>query len=181
MTRLLLSLLLVFAFIPQAFCSSDMQSGDRKSFRASDGASIDAIIGALYACVSGPAGPRDWKRFQALFIPDARLEAVIWRGEGDLSLRVFSVEEYTRRAGEYFKTNGFYEKEIARKVDTFGSIAQVFSTYEGFASVDAPVPLKRGINSMQLFNDGNRWWIVSILWEDERQGVSIPSEYLPGG
>lgn len=155
--------------------------GDRKSFRAADGASIDAMLTALYSCISGPAGQeRDWKRFRALFVPDARLEAVIWRGEGNLSLRVLTVDEYVRTAGEYLKTRGFFEKEIARKTDRFGSIAQVFSTYEAFDAAGSSVPLKRGINSVQLFHDGSRWWIVSVLWDDERPGVAIPEEYLSG-
>lgn len=181
MTKLFLLTILTVSLSIPAFASPGAQSGDRKSFRASDGASIDAIVDALYTCVSGSAGAtRDWKRFRALFIPEARLEAVIWRGTGNFSLRVLSIEEYIKSAGEYFKVNGFHEREIATKVDRFGSIAQVFSTYEAFASVDAPVPLKRGINSIQLFHDGNRWWITSIMWDDEREGLMIPSEYLPG-
>lgn len=162
--------------------SEDMTlQGDRKSFRAADGASIDAILTALYACISGPAGEeRDWKRFRALFVPDARLEAVIWRGEGNLSLRVFTVDDYIRTAGAYLKDNGFFEKEISRKVDRFGAIAQAFSSYEAFDTAGSVVPRKRGINSVQLYHDGARWWIVSVLWDDERPGVAIPDEYLGG-
>ncbi|MFZ1731290.1 MAG: hypothetical protein WBQ23_04900 [Bacteroidota bacterium] len=181
MNRLLLSLLFLLLFFPSVYSASNMQSGDRKSFRASDGASVGSIVSAMYTCVSGPAGAqRDWKRFRALFIPEARLEAVIWRGDGNLSLRVLSVEEYVKSAESYFTANSFYEKEIVSKVDRFGSIAQVFSTYEAFTAVDAPLPIKRGINSIQLFHDGNRWWIASIMWDDERPGISIPPEYLSG-
>jgi hypothetical protein len=38
----------------------------------------------------------------------------------------------------------------------------------------------RGINSIQLFNDGKRWWIVSIYWQQENARAPIPQEYLPG-
>jgi hypothetical protein len=38
----------------------------------------------------------------------------------------------------------------------------------------------RGINSVQLFNDGRRWWIVSIYWQQENASVPIPEKYLPG-
>src|SRR5689334_8789003 len=38
-----------------------------------DVASIDGILRALYEVVSGPAGPRDWKRGRKLFLPEARL------------------------------------------------------------------------------------------------------------
>jgi hypothetical protein len=36
----------------------------------------------------------------------------------------------------------------------------------------------RGINSIQLFNDGNRWWIVNIYWQQESAEDPIPDMYL---
>ncbi|MGH9463690.1 MAG: hypothetical protein ACRD1X_21010 [Vicinamibacteria bacterium] len=35
---------------------------------AADVGSIDAIIGALYDVISGPAGDRDWDRMRSLFL-----------------------------------------------------------------------------------------------------------------
>jgi hypothetical protein len=57
---------------------------------------------------------------------------------------------------------GFYEKEIARRTEQFGNIAHVWSIYESRHNEDDPEPFMRGINSIQLFNDGKRWWIVNI-------------------
>ena len=39
----------------------------------------------------------------------------------------------------------------------------------------------RGINSIELFWDGKRWWIANAIWTDETPGQPIPNEYLPGG
>ena len=75
--------------------------------------------------------------------------------------------------------NGFFEKEIHRKVDTFGNIAQVFSTYESFYSESDETPFMRGINSIQLLNDGKRWWVINIYWAQETEEDSIPKKYLP--
>jgi hypothetical protein len=38
----------------------------------------------------------------------------------------------------------------------------------------------RGINSIQLFNDGSRWWILSIYWQHETPQHAIPQKYLQG-
>jgi len=36
----------------------------------------------------------------------------------------------------------------------------------------------RGINSIQLFFDGERWWIVNIYWQHENADAPIPPQYL---
>jgi hypothetical protein len=151
----------------------------KRSFRAADGASIDAIITALYTAVSGEAGKKDdWQRMRALFADGARLQPVVWKGEQGVSLKSITVDDYIKFATEYFKTKSFHEKEIGRTVDQFGHIAQVFSTYESYASAQDPVPFARGINSIQLYHDGGRWWILSVLWDEEREGAAIPEHYL---
>lgn len=73
---------------------------------------------------------------------------------------------------------GFDEREIHRVTQRFGNIAHVFSTYETRAKPGGPI-LGRGINSIELFWDGKRWWIASAIWDDERPGNPIPKEYLP--
>jgi hypothetical protein len=85
------------------------------------------------------------------------------------------VEGYAQGAGDYFKTHGFFENSIVNRVEKFGNIAQVFSSYE---SRHAPneKPFARGINSIQLFNDGTRWWVVSILWDEETPANSLPAD-----
>lgn len=173
-------LILVFSFTCSAVLAGPLQgSGTKKSFRASDYASLDAIITALYESVSGDAGEKnDWQRLRSLFDPHARLMPVVWEGEEQFSLRTLSVDEYVRLASKYFEARSFYEREIARRVDTFGSMAHVLSTYEAFESRGSSIPVKRGINSIQLYFDGTRWWILSILWDDERESMPIPPEYL---
>ena len=39
-------------------------------------------------------------------------------------------------------------------------------------------PFARGINSIQMFNDGSRWWLVTIFWDSERDDNRIPAAYL---
>lgn len=147
--------------------------------RPADVASIDAILGAVYGVISGPAGVRDWDRFRSLFIPEARLIAVGFNPQGEFQKTAMDVEGYISRAGGYFMENGFFESEIVRRTEQFGHIAHAFSTYESRHRADDERPFSRGINSFQLMNDGARWWVVTIYWEAETPELSIPAQYLP--
>ena len=77
----------------------------------------------------------------------------------------------------HFTEHGFFEKN-PRHTEQFGHIAHVWSTYESRHGEDDPEPFIRGINSIQLFHDGNRWWIVNIYWQQERVENPIPEKYL---
>jgi hypothetical protein len=144
-----------------------------------DVASMDAILAALYDVISGPAGKkRDWNRMRSLFIPEGRLMAVGPRKEGGFGYRSMDVDGYIKSSGSYIETNGFFEREAARVVEQFGQIAHVFSTYEARHKAEDAKPFMRGINSIQLMNDGKRWWIVSVYWEAERTENPLPERYL---
>ena len=54
----------------------------------------------------------------------------------------------------------------------------VFSTYESRHHANDSQPFVRGINSFQLFNDGTRWYVVTILWWGETPETPIPARYL---
>jgi hypothetical protein len=159
--------------------------------RASDVASIDSIIAAVYDVISGPAGQkRDWERMRSLFVPGARLmptspvrpqggapDAPL-KGDEPLRTQVLDVDGYIARGGPYLEEHGFFERESARRVESYGHIAHVWSTYESRHKADDAKPFARGINSIQLMNDGTRWWVVSIFWEQETPRTRIPSKYL---
>ncbi len=146
--------------------------------RPADVGSIDAILTAVYDVISGPAGQkRDWDRMRSLFIPGARLIPVVKVGE-TRSARVLSVEEYITRSSALLEGKGFFEREVAKRLDQFGHIAQVFSTYESRRAAEDRAPFSRGINSFQLMNDGKRWWIVTVFWEAEGADNPIPPQYL---
>lgn len=144
-----------------------------------DGASMDSIIAALYDVISGPAGKkRDWDRFRSLFIPNARLIPTGKRQSGEIGSRVLTAEEYATANSKFLEENGFFEKEIARKTENFGNIAHVFSTYESRHKAEDAKPFARGINSIQLMNDGKRWWIVTVFWQGEGPDNPLPEKYL---
>lgn len=142
--------------------------------RAADVQTIDGILGALYSVISGGIGePRDWNRMRSLFIPEARIMAIGPRKDSkDLALRILSVSDYIANSGPILIETGFREKELSRQIHQWGELAEVFSTYETIFQKDGMI--RRGINSVQLMNDGTRWWVVSLLFEAERAQLSLP-------
>ena len=143
-----------------------------------DVASIDGIITAAYDSISGPAGQkRDWVRERSLFYPGARLIPTAKPdGSNNLAPEMLDVDGFIARVEPYFAEHGFYEKEIARRTEQFGQIAHVWSTYESRYNSDDPKPFMRGINSIQLFYDGSRWWIVTIYWQQESLSIQFQTD-----
>ncbi|MCU0419610.1 MAG: hypothetical protein MUC38_08120 [Cyclobacteriaceae bacterium] len=146
---------------------------------AADVQSVDGIVKALYEVISGEAGqPRDWVRFQNLFAADARLIPTRKDAAGNLHPQALSPSEYVT----LFKAripNGFFERELGRRTETYGTVTHVFSTYETQEKKDGPVT-NRGINSIQLFYDGQRYSIVTIFWCAESMGFPLPAHYIDG-
>ncbi len=149
-----------------------------------DVASIAAIITAAYDSISGCAGEkRNWKRVRSLFIAGARfIPTVKEPGEtgrhGEIAPQMLDIEAFIARSAPYFEKEGFFEQEVARRTEQFGHIAHVWSTYESRHNADDSEPFMRGINSIQLFYDGSRWWIVTIYWQHEIPEHPIPEKYL---
>jgi hypothetical protein len=143
---------------------------------AGDLDSINTVTRAVYDSISGPAGPRDWAHFRSLFADGARLIS-IRTANGVSTPNVMTPEEYAQRAGANFEKNPFYESEAAQRVETFGAIAHVFSTYES-RRAPGEKPFARGINSFQLVKTPQGWKIMTILWDSEREGNPLPEKYL---
>lgn len=144
-----------------------------------DVASADAIIEALYDANTVMVDQkRGADRFRSLFVPGAwMMPTARATVDSRANINMQSVEEYVRRASSGQPRHGFSEREIARTSEAFGNIMQVFSTYEARRD-SADVNPTRGINSIQLFNDGTRWWVVGVLWDTERPWKPIPPAFL---
>ena len=145
--------------------------------RVEDVSTLDGIIKAYYEIISGPAGqPRDWGRDRTLYIPGVKFVSTNVRN-GKPTAKVVDHQQYVDEANEVLVKRGFFENEIRRVVKTFGNITHVFSSYESRYTQDGPV-IARGINSIELFNDGNRWWIAAAIWDVERPDNPIPPDML---
>ena len=152
----------------------------------SDVDTVEHLVAALYDVISGPQGkPRDWDRFRSLFLPDGRLGVI--RPDAPATAKeparksdaVFLTPDmYVERDDPYFKTQGFFERSIANRVEEFGNLVHVWSTYESRHAADDSKPFARGINSIQIIHAQGRYWVASIMWDDERPGLTLPEKYL---
>lgn len=182
------SLLLFAVLLPAVSLPSASQSttGPKKHVdvpaitpRADDVATIDGIMKAFYDVISGPAGQaRQWSRDRTLYIADIRFVAMSEDKAGKPVAHIISHQQFVDAADPVMVKEGFYETEIFRVTQKFGNIAHVFSTYESRQKANGAV-IARGINSVELFYDGKRWWIASNIWDDERPDNPLPAEYLP--
>jgi hypothetical protein len=142
-----------------------------------DVASVDAIVAALYDVISGdPGSTRDWDRFRNLFKPETRLIPTRKNPQGELILQTLTPEDYVQLFSSRVAT-GFFERELHRETEQYGTVTHVFSTYETKEKKDGPVT-NRGINSIQIFHDGKRYFVINIFWCAESMGFQLPEKYL---
>jgi hypothetical protein len=157
--------------------SATAPSASASNARPGDVDSIEHIIAAVYDVISGPAGPRDWDRFRSLYYPGARMIPSRRDDKGGVTAQVVSPDDYATRSQVYFSREGFFENAVANRIETWDRIAHVWSTYES-RHAKGEKSFARGINSFQLFNDGTRWWILTVYWESEDAAHTLPEKYL---
>jgi hypothetical protein len=144
-----------------------------------DVASMDAIVCALYASISGPKGmKRDFARLRTLMAPEARFVPTGRAADGTHRYRSWSIDEYITAAGPGLETSGFFESEIGRTTTSFGNVWHIMSAYDSKRTLEDEKPFQRGVNSIQLLNGGTRWYIMSVMWDAERDDLSIPASLL---
>jgi len=140
---------------------------------------LDTTIKTFYEVISGDKGEeRNWELMRYLYHPKAKLVATGKTKTGIYKARYLTVEDYIDTSGKWLVENGFFENEMYRKVETFGIITHVFSSYECFHTKSDTKPFMRGINSIQLMNDGKRWWVMNVYFTQETPTNPIPKKYL---
>ena len=140
----------------------------------SDEFQIQATVLAVYNVLSGPAGRRDWDRFEGLFAPGGWLTVV--KSDGPL---VMTTKEFIERVTPNVKDKGFFERPVATRLLRYGDMAQVWSTYETREAASDEKPNARGINSFELVRVGKEWKVLSILWQKEDAAHPIPPQFAP--
>jgi hypothetical protein len=144
--------------------------------QADEFATIDALMGALYSSISGPPGGQDFELSRRLYHPDVRLVRTRLDEAGQPVALSFSGDEYEANARALLAGRPFYEIETERRTVRFGNVAQIFSAYEARTAPQGGELIKRGLNFAHLFNDGRRWWLMHLIWDDERDGLRVPRQ-----
>jgi hypothetical protein len=137
---------------------------------------LDELVKALDDAVSGPAN-KDRVCLRELLLPEGRMSPMEKKHEAGLVPHLMSAEEWAAAAA---KRGGmkFYERQVKVSSDVYGRIAQLWSNYEIRLKPDGK-PIRRGINSIQAVNDGTRWRVLEILWQEETRDEPVPEKYLP--
>jgi hypothetical protein len=89
-----------------------------------------------------------------------------------------TAEEYVETARRYLETVGFFEREIARRSDRTAGWCMRFPPTSPGTRRRTRNPFARGINSIQLFHDGTRWWVQTIMWWGETPATPIRARDL---
>lgn len=139
---------------------------------------IEVVINSLYKSISFQKNERpDLDKLKELFLDEARLI----RTTKD-SFEVMSVAEFISNFNTQLDAGAFIEfreYEIKKKIEMFGGIAHVFSTYQTDFETEGGRLKARGINSIQLIEMNNEWKVVNIFWYNEDEANKVPEEYLP--
>ena len=147
--------------------------------RPHDVATLDGIIRASYDVISGSAGQqRQWARDRTLYVPGVLFIATEVGKDGKPYHKIMSHQQLVDTYNSSLVSQGFYEQEIHRVTTRYGTIAHVMSTYVMRRTLHGPL-ISRGVNSLELFYDGKRWWIVTDIWDEERPGNPLPKSLLP--
>lgn len=146
--------------------------------RTDDVSTIEGIVTASYETISGGVGvPRQWGRDRTLFDPNSRSVAVgVNAKTGAVTTRGSTEQEFADESDASLVKDGFTERELKHIIKRFGNVATVLSSYEG--TVASGKVITRGVNIFQLYFDGKRWWILSMVWDEERPDNPIPKELL---
>jgi hypothetical protein len=154
-------------------------SNTQKYPLTADVSTIDGIMKATYEVVSGEAGAkRQWERDLSLHNPNAIYCFPLENSEGKLQQTIMPIKDFHKETDAMVLETAFYESEINREVRVFGNIAHVWSTYETRLEKNGAVA-RRGINSIQLYYNEGRWWILSWTFDKESEGRKIPQTFEP--
>lgn len=151
MKALIVSTLLLLSIMSQAQTKADSLAWKSPA----------SLVERLLQCVSSePGQPKQWNSFKVLCATDARIAVLLQRPGKPPVLRSFSVEEFVQTMS---KNNApFQEKQLNVQIDAFNGMATVWQPYELIAGNER----RTGVNTYQLFSDGTRWYVHSLLWTE---------------
>jgi len=141
---------------------------------SADIAAIGTAVSSVYEIISGPPGQkRDFDRMRSMFAPGATMRAI-----GPKGVRGGTVEDYIARNSAILEKEGFTERELGQRVEQWGNLATVWSSYDGRTANGSFH--ERGINSFQLVKVDGKWLVASILWQEETPAFPLPNDLTKG-
>lgn len=169
---------LQYAFVGLLLIASHSAKAQQVTRFGDDVGTLDGIIKAYYQNTTVIKGQSpSYERDSLLHFPGALVGGVSVSKEGKTIMNTMTVKKFHELYDAEMKKTGYEEHEISRKVQRFGTIYHVWSTYETRHIPGGPL-LGRGIDSIELCYDGIRFWILGWFYDDERKGNPMPDKYL---
>ncbi|KCZ46318.1 MULTISPECIES: nuclear transport factor 2 family protein [unclassified Hyphomonas] len=136
------------------------------------------MMKAIYDVISQPSGERDWESIRPLYHPRATMTRTGVAIDTLPANQCLTFDEYIKTAEENLAGAAFEESEIGHECARLGSVAQVRSVYQTIYRVGDREIHSRGVNFITMARLADSWQILSIAWDNERAGVTIPDEWL---
>ena len=133
---------------------------------------------ALYRVVSAAPGERDWSSVRRYYHPEARLVRTGLNADGSPFALVMSLDAYIANVEALLKDIRFSEIELVHDALVFGNAARLTSVYEYTRRSSTQTTRGRGVNFFTLIRQDGEWRIMSIVWDNERAGLSLPETLL---
>lgn len=134
---------------------------------ASPEAEIARLVGAFYQAISWQCdhGP-SLEAVLDLIDPKAQF----FQGDDSMDARSF----WSRRVEFWTRCTAlpFFQRETSERTLVFGDLGHRLSCFE--AIVASGKLVGRGLNSFQLCRGRNRWRIVGVAWDEQRDGLILP-------
>lgn len=131
------------------------------------------VLAGLSAITHDKGSQADWNRFKSLFLTDAKI-SVLQHKKDSAFMMSFGVAEFIEASSKHGNENGFKEFSTGNTIEEYNGIATVFQSYVALHG-DKQV---KGVNTYQLVYKDNRWWISSLIWTNDQNGVSLPEKYI---
>jgi hypothetical protein len=110
--------------------------------------------------------------------PEARLVRTGLNADGSPFALVMSLDEYIANVEELLMEIRFSEIEIVHEAVVFGNVARLTSVYEFSRRSSTETTQGRGVNFFTLIFSEGQWRIMSIVWDNERAGLSLPETLM---
>ena len=131
----------------------------------------------LYRVVSAAPAERNWDAVRNYYHPEARLVRTGVIPDGSPFVRVFTLDSYIENIRELLDgETRFSEVEVAQESVVFGNVARLTSVYEFTWQSPQETRRGRGVNFFTLIREAGQWRVMSIVWDNERPGLSLPPE-----
>ncbi len=145
----------LFAFVSSAF-AQDADPNDVNT--------IDNIMRAYYEVVSGPAGEKgDYERDKTLHHADAWIAIAGLDAEGKPTVTTMKLEDFYGDNAP--REQNFFEWETDRQIRRSGNMVSVWSSYASSRERVGGEAFTRGVNTITLWWDGDRWWVMNWMFD----------------